>query len=382
MREDEDLSQADLRDLVAKSRARTSVAGALALLAEKGMPGLLGVEPLTAYRALLKRCYAIRYDDPKQMVHLANIAVAMACCLSVDRYGSERVADYLCRGLIELANAYRVADQLNEAGVALGEATTEFWNGSKSEYLKARMFDIQASLFADRRNFPAAATALDTVFAIYRKRRKVHLAGRALISKGVYVGYGGDPREAIRLLREGLSQVNPKRDPRLLLSGVQCQAHFLIKLGQFRQARNLIWGYHFTPEMIGGKINQLKFRWLQAQIQVGLGDIDRAEAGLIEAREGFIAESLHYKAALASLELAQLWLRKGKRREVREMVVELVQVFKAYHIHREAFAGLMLLEAAFAEDIQDVGAILDVVTDFVKRAETDPDVKFPDWFPV
>lgn len=382
MRGDEDLSQVGLRDVKSMRRHQVSVAGALALLEEKGVPGLLGVEPLTSYKALLKRCYAIRYDDPKQMVHLANIAVAIARCISVDRYGSRKVADYLCRGLIELANAYRVADQLDEAGTALGEATTEFWSGSQSEYLKARMFDIQASLFADRRNFSAAATALDTVCSIYKKRRKAHLSGRALISKGIYVGYGGDPKEAIRLLREGLSQINQKREPKLLLSGVQCQAYFLIKLGQFRQARNLVWRYHFTPEMIGGRINQLKFRWLQAQIQVGLGDIDRAEAGLIEAREGFIAENLHYKAALASLELAQLWLRKGKRREVQEMVAGLVQVFKAYQIHREAFAGLMLLEAAFAEDIQDVGAILDVVTDFVKRAETDPGVTFPDWFPV
>lgn len=380
MREGEDLSQAELRGMATKSRAGVGVAGALALLEEKGLSGLLGVEPLTAYRALLKRAYAIRYDDPKQMVRFSSMAVAMARYFSVDRYGSKRVADFLCRGLIELANAYRVADQLGEAGATLGEAITEFCKGSKSEYLKARMFDVQASLFADRRNFPAAATALDTVCSIYQKRRKDHLAGRALISKGIYVGYGGEPKEAIGLLREGLSKINQKRDPRLPLAAVQCQAHFLMKLGQFRQARNLMWRYHFPPELIGGWINQLKLRWVQAQIQAGMGDLGRAEAGFLEAREGFLGEGLHYKAALASLELAQLWLRQGKRREVQEMVTELVQVFLAYQIHQEAFVALMLLETALAEDVQNVGTLLDVVSDFMKRAETDPSVKFGDWF--
>jgi hypothetical protein len=50
-------------------------------------------------------------------------------------------------------------------------------------------------------------------------------------------------------------------------------------------------------------------------------------------------------AALASLDLAVLYLKEGRAGEVKELAREMAEVFRAQGIAREAFAALTLLRA-------------------------------------
>lgn len=329
--------------------------------------------------AYIQASQLVRYSEPKLMVDLAAQAADMARALDAERYGACEVVDCRCRTLIELGNAHRVADQHDEAGSALGEAAALWCEGTRDELLKARLFDYQASLFAARRQFSEAFEALDTVRATYKRLGKVHLAGRALVSKGIYRGYEGNEEEAIRLLRKGLTEIDPALDPNLHFAAVQSQAYFLAVLGRVRDSRKLLWGHHFPAEVVQARTNRLKLRWVEALIEVGLGDEARAEEWLLEVVRGFEKENLSYKAALAGLDLVHLWYRQGRKKEVREFVAQLVETFRSYNINREALVAMSLLETALKEGVQ-AGAILDRVTLFIRRAETLPGLKFDEWF--
>ena len=330
--------------------------------------------------AYIKASLLVRYDNPELMIDLAKQAVDLAGFLDPQEYGAKKAADCRCRAKIELGNAHRVADQLDKAASALGDATVLWPQGSRDELLKARMFDCQATLSAARRDFPNASLALDTVHAIYAKVGDTHRAGRALISKGIYCGYAGDYEQAIQLLKNGLEQIDHPRDPELAAAAVQSQVSFLVLSGRFLEARQLLQGYRFPADMLAARINQLKIRWVEAEIEAGLGDAEQAEEGLLEVMRGFGEEGLFYKGALAGLDLVQLWYRQGRRQEVRQVVGELLQIFLTYRINREALLSLNLLESALEHGTENE-ATLAQVTEFMRRAETQPGMKYSDWFP-
>jgi tetratricopeptide (TPR) repeat protein len=356
-------------------RERVKTHEALERLSAAGAAGLVGaprrLRGLGGYYALLERCQELRNDDPRQMVDLARLAVSVAERLSPERYGAQQVADFRCRAWIELGNAWRAADRLHEAERALGEAADLLRKGTGDLLLEARLFDVQASLFADRRQFDVALESLDTVHALYLALGDRHLAGRALLSKGVYTRFAGDPEEALRLLRQGAATIDEARDPALAWLAVHNQADFMVDLGRFREARTLLTRNRWR---FGGRIQgvkALKLRWLEGRIHAGLGELDRAEQAFLDARQGFEAAELPYTAATLLLELAILALRQGRAAQARDAVLEAVGVFTTLEIRREVLAAVLLLQKSFETGVA-TGALLETVLQFMTRAESDP----------
>jgi tetratricopeptide (TPR) repeat protein len=360
-----------------------TVEEALALFKSQTKSGtgapLVRTEELEEYESLLERCQEVRLADPKQMIEFASQAVFAAKRLDPGRYGSRLVADLRCRAEVELGNAYRAADRLDDAQRSLERAAEFYVEGTGDSVLGARLFDVQASLDADSRRFELACEALDAVYAFHLARGDQHLAGRALISKGLYTGYSGDPEESIRLLQSGLDLVDAKRDPSLVFVGVHNQAYFLVDCGRFREARALLWQNREDLARVSGRVTHLKLRWLEGRIHAGLDDLERAEEAFLEIKEGFQETDLPYKAALASLELAMVWLKEGRVEEARKLVAEAAEVFTALKIHREGLAAVLLLRKAFETRVATT-ALLERVIRFMTRAEDDPTVSFKAWF--
>ena len=345
---------------------------ALALLAISGLEGLPEVPShlrgIPLFEALLERSWNLRHEDPEEMVRLAEWALALAEKLDLQELSPGQTADLRCRALMELGHAYRVADDLVEAEEALSKATEVFVQGTQDDLLAARLFDIQASLYGDRRRFDLADAALDMVFSIYKRQGDEHLAGRALISKGIYTGYEGDPEEAVHLLEQGLELIDEHRDPRLVFLALHNQARFLVDCGRLREARIALWKLKSRGLDSGGRINELKVRWLEGQVNAGLGELDRAESALAEVKRGFDEIDLGYKAALAGLELGALHLRRGKMDAAAREVLEAADVFIALGIGREAGASVLLLRKTFERQLTDVG-LLEYVIDLLRRGE-------------
>jgi tetratricopeptide (TPR) repeat protein len=350
-----------------EERAREALAVSLGpsgeLPAEPGRP--LGVP---AFEALLERSWALRHEDPAEMVRLAEEAREQAERIGPEELDSQRAADLRCRAWVELGNAYRVADRLSKAEQALGRATNLYLQGTQDEVLAARLFEVQASLLGDCRRFELAESALDLVFAIHRRRGDLHLSGRALISKGLYAGYRGQAEEAVRLTEQGLELIDPDRDPRLLYAALHNQARALMGCGRLRDARIVLWKIKARQLDLGGRINELKIRWLEAQINAGLNELDRAELALREVKSGFAEAGLGYKAALAGLELGAVLLRRGQTDAAIEEGLTAVDVFLSLGIAREASVSVLLLKKSFEQQMADVG-LLEYVIHLLHRSE-------------
>jgi tetratricopeptide (TPR) repeat protein len=315
---------------------------------------------------LLRRSWNLRHDNPAEMLRLAIQARDLAEGLDAAALGAATVADLQCRAWVELGNACRVSDLLADADLALGRATELFLEGWEDEML-------QASLLGDARRFDLAETALDLVFAIHRRRGDKHQAGRALIKKGIYAGYQGSSDEALLLMEQGLELVDEALDPRLVYLALHNQARLLLDAGQLREARMALWKAKARGLDAGGRVNELKVRWLEGQINAALGELDRAEAALAEVKHGFQAAGLGYKGALAGLELGAVQIRQGRSALAAREITGAADVFIGLGVGREAGASVLLLRQAVEQQIVDA-ALLEYVIDLLRRSEISSDV--------
>jgi len=304
------------------------------------------------------------------MVRLADWAQIVAEKLKPGKLLSDsQIADLRCRAWIELGNAYRVADDLAEAESALGQATAVLCDGTGDELLAARLFDVQASLFGTLRDFELAQIALNIVFVIHRRNGDQHLAGRALISQGIYLGYRGDPEEAIQVIEQGLELIDRLRDPGLVFLAIHNQVRLLLDCRRTREARIALFRLKTCGLNLGGRVNRLKIRWLEGQIHIAMGDLENAELALLEVKQGFEETNLGYKAALAGLELGAVILRRGRPQDAKQVVIEAADVFLAVGVAREAAASVLLLRKAFEQEMTDA-ALLDHVIGRLRGSES------------
>lgn len=330
---------------------------------------------LPLVEALLERSWALRHDDPEQMVELARLATLAARDLRPQDLSGEHIADIQCRTWAELANAYRVSEDLDSAAGAFDRAYELYLAGSGDKLLLAHLFDFLASFYRARRDFGRAQKVLGFVYALYLQHGQKHLAGRALVSMGILTGYAGEPERAIQFLHQGIELVDEHQNPDLIFAAVHNQLWFLADCGRFEEARKLLFLNRWRYEQAGGRINQLKLQWLEGRIDAGLGKLARAEETFREVRAGFEQAELGYQAALSSLDLATVLLRLHRGREARETVLNAAEVFRALHIQREVLAAVQLLRDTFELGLGTVGFLEEVLA-FLRRAEHDLDAHF------
>jgi tetratricopeptide (TPR) repeat protein len=305
---------------------------------------------LVRVEMLLQASWALRFSDAREMVRIAELALFAAERLQPAHYGRAAIADVRGRAWAELANAHRVADDLDLAEKAMALAVAWQRRGSGDPWLVARIADLMASLCSDQRRFAEAEELLEKVHRFYRQVGDRHHAGRTLVKRGVIASHGNDPRGTLALLVEGLDLLDVHRDPKLVAHAVLAILLGLVNHGRCRQARIYLWRCRALFERDGGPRFQLRVRWLAGRIHAGLGELDRAERELQAAREGFEAAGSPYNAALVSLDLAAAWLQQGKARQVRQLVEEMIAAFRALRIAREAVAALLLLREACDRD--------------------------------
>ena len=324
-----------------------------------------------ACEVLLEESFSLRYDEPQAMVYLAELAVAAASLLGASSIGAENLADLRARAWAELGNAYRVAEVLDRSERAFEHASEQQQQGTGAPLLHARICELAAETCGARRAFGEAFRLLDAAFKIYEGEGDPHLAGRALIEKGLYAGYDNDPEEAIRLISQGLKMTEHGRDPKLVFIALHNLIWFKIDLGQFRDARMCILDCQPLYLAEAGRLDRIKLRWAEGRIAAGLGELEKAERALLQARESMEEADLPFKAAMVGLDLAAVWLRQGKRQEVYSLISDLVAAFRRVGVEREALAALLMLREAMETDALSMG-MLKTVADALKRLDWAP----------
>jgi tetratricopeptide (TPR) repeat protein len=316
---------------------------------------------LGALRALLDRSWAVRHENPGEMKSLARLAVEVAGRLSPRWHDERDAADWQARAWSELGNALRVSDDLDEAERAFRVAFDFFQRGNQEAPLKARLHDLYASYLGTRRKFDLAFAALDVVHSTYLELGDSHLAGRALATKAMYLHYSGQPEQAVAVNQQAMSLIDRARDAELLLFSYHNHVRFLVACGQFDAARRELSQHLDDLQRLKGRIYQIRLQWIQAQVSAGLREWQTAEEGLCAVRAEFEREGMGFHAAVASLELALVWMRQGRYEETERMVLEVCDVFIALRVRREALGAIIVLKESFESRIATLGLLQEAI---------------------
>ena len=120
---------------------------------------------------------------------------------------------------------------------------------------------------------------------------------------------------------------------------------------------------------------QLRLLWLRGDIAAGQGDLAAAEQAYLATRDGFVTLSNGYDAATVSLDLAILYLRQDRTADVQRLAEEMLPVFQAQDVHREALAALALFQEAARQDRLTLDQARQVAA-FLREARNEPALHF------
>lgn len=328
------------RDLYRRARALIAEGGARAI-PEAG----ICMRGYGVFEALLAQSWSVRFDNPDEMVRLAEIALDVAQRFR-SRKHSRRVADLTARAWGELANAYRAADRLRSAQWAFGEAYAFLQEGTGDRYLKARLFDLEASLLGVLREFPIAAHRLSSLANLYMDLGEPHLSGRALITGALYTFYQGDAREAIEINQKGVSLIDQSRDPALFMLSLHNHLLFLVDLKLYPKAHRLLFDNR-RKLLYKDRINALRLRGIEGRISYGMGNLISAEIAFREVKEGLMKAGMSFYAALVMLELAMVLRSLNRTKEALAEVIAAREIFLSLEIYREYLGSVIFLEESF-----------------------------------
>jgi len=287
-------------------------------------------------------------EQPADALALAELAVEIA-----DRALGPKAfvvqVQALARGPI--GNAHRVAGDLDAARTAFAEAR-QLWPGGApavSELLsQVRLFDLEASLWRDLREFDIAHTSIKSALALAQSRLE---RGRLLLKQGTIFEQQGCFGESIAALEAAKDAL---RQGSLLPQQLAIEINLLVNfdhLGRHEEALEAIPAARELAAELGSAANLRRLLWLEARARAALGQGEAAIEALDRVRREFAANGQLHDAALAALELAALYLDRGRSAETRALAEDLVPLFKAQGIGREALASVRLFVEAAKKEI-------------------------------
>jgi len=310
--------------------------------------------------------------DAREALELAELALSIAQRVP-DNEGRARVEGYswAC-----VANARRVANDFDGAEEAFAHAWDRWRAGVEVDSKLApewRLLSLEASLRREQHRFPEALELLDRARAAVEDNPKA--AARLLLKKEHVFEAMGDTEGALAALAEAAPFVEASGDPDLLWRLLFNRTADLCSLERFEAAAELLPRVRKLAERQANALDLIRVVWLDARIAAGQGRDEEAITGLEQVRRDFAARELPYDAALASLDLAVLWLKSGRTAEVRELATEMEAIFKSRKIHREALAALVLFCDAARRETATV-ALARRISEYLVKARHDPKLRF------
>jgi tetratricopeptide (TPR) repeat protein len=241
--------------------------------------------------------------------------------------------------------------------------------------VNARVLDLEASLRSSQRRLEDAIALLDQVHELYLDAGDPHLAGRALISKGINTHYLGHPHDAVGIFEQGLKLLDPERDSRLMSVAQEGLLHALTDCGEYQQASRLLLRSNLREAFADEPLNLLKLRWVEGKIHAGLGRLATAERAFSQVRQEFLRSAQFYDAALVGLELAAVWMRQGRAAEVQELATEMHEIFDELDVEREAAKAFYFVREACRTQAVNL-LLIERIRAFLERLPWRPGLRF------
>jgi transcriptional regulator with XRE-family HTH domain len=274
-----------------------------------------------------------------------------------------------------VANARRVSGDLPGAEEAFLRSDRLWEAGAPSDpgVLDAsRLLDLRASLRSYQGQFDAALVLLDKALKVTQSEQA---RARLLVNKAIALRFTGDFLEALEVIRQAESvseRVQDSRHAWLIRFNVVAN---LLELARFGEAEVLISEVRELAIGLSNELDLVRTLWLQARVEVGLGRQNQATASLEQVKRYFTSHQIAFDTALASLELAVLYLEEGHTAEVKRLAEEMLWIFRVQGVHQEALAALRLFcEAARKEEV--TVKMAQQVLDYLVRSRHNPQLPF------
>lgn len=327
------------------------------------------------FELLADRSHQVLPQDVREAEDLIRLAMDVAEHLPAARYGLPAVEAAKARAWTHLGNTYRVLSDFRQAEQALQTAELHLSRSWLDPLDEGLLLETRAVLRRAQGRFDEALRLIETGIGIYREVNEPHLHGRALLIQGLTLQYQGDPGAAGECFRASLFLLDGERDPRLVMASQINLLFCLQESGRSAEAAALLPEAREVVSRAGKRSDLLRLRWVSGRIAVDLNHWEEAEQTFLEIRDGFLAGSLVFDAALTSLDLAALYIRQGRSAEVRSLAAEMLPVFQSREVHREALAALIVFQKA-AEMEQITTGLVQEISSYLQKVRTNPGLQF------
>ena len=290
----------------------------------------------------LERCEDIRCHDPQAGLRAARAATALAQRVSKrDCKGIEGWCSLQVQALAVVANAQRSVTDYAAAEAACRVASFLFVEDA-DELARADLLQQLAFLRRDQRRFEDAERHADAVIRIYKDLGLHHLWGCALVDRGVLSICSNQPWKATGDLFEAMSLIDRRQNPRYYYSAVHNLALALADDRGSNPVEALYWLRYAQRinEQPESSFSQIKLLWAEGRILEKQGMLSEAEHFLQTVRVRLLEHRTLGDYALASLDLAGIYLKQSRLREVRTLAGELFPIFHKLRGDRDALDGL------------------------------------------
>ncbi len=293
---------------------------------------------------LLQLSFEARHRDPQEMLLFADSALEAVERLPATSFEEVLHCDLRARVWAEVSNACRVNELFGRAETALKKARLLLQQGTGDLLVQARVDEVDASLHKDEYKLAEAEALLVRAYRTYRSLGELHLAGRTLVTRALFVTIAERPLEAVPILREALSLLNESSDPQLVVMAYHNLLFALVEAGEIREASQILLENGFRQKFKDDPLNLLRVRWLEGKILAGRGRLADAERVLGEVRNGFWDRGLEFVATVVGLDEAKALLQQGKTGRLHELSKELYERARDRGVHREAQNALQCFE--------------------------------------
>jgi len=277
--------------------------------------------------------------DPQRALELAELACWVAPRIEGTREWRGRVEGW---ALAFYANALRVLGRFKEAEAAFARAWT-LWRAGASlgpgPLDESRLYDLEASLRRDLRQWPEALALLDNALALCESPEG---EARVLLIRAFTLEQKGDALAALAVLDRAEPLVDDEKEPRQVFGVRFNRAVNLLHLGRSNEAQALLADLEERVQRLDNDFDSARLLWLRSRVDARVGDEEAAEGRLLQVRQEFARPGLEFDVALADLELARLYLRQGRNAETRELAAAAWPVFRRLGVAREAAEAIQL----------------------------------------
>lgn len=306
----------------------------------------------------------------------AHAVAALSQAVLQHAHPTPYVAELYARSLAHQANALRAQGELRLADQLF--LTARFLlraQGGSDRLVRAELDAFEGSLRRAQRRLGEAESLLDRALVVYRDEERPVEAAEVLLRLGIVYREQRQPGRAIAVVREALAVFAREGNLHMLLLARHNLALYSFEEGRLEEARKVFEASRELYERFPDAGTQLRRLWLEAHLMKSEGGFETAEAAYRAVQEGFLRQGIGYDAALVALDLAALYAEQGRTEEIKRLAEEIVPVFEAQDVHREAAAALLLFQDAVRTEQVTLRYLIDL-SRYLERARLDPSLPF------